>query len=387
MGESVIPPARANVRPQRAGRLRYLDSLRGLAALLVVWLHVAQTYHGIGGEAPVGGQWLYRIAQDLDVGRIGVVVFFLISGFVVPFSFRDDRQGPISDFFIRRAFRIFPAYWLSVPFGAWATYWLWQRPFGPEDFLVNLSLLQDVLGFRPAQGVYWTLFVEWVFYALCALLFARASLHKPARIGWLAAILLLGHSTGGLAIWLGAPLDKFLVFLMLHIAVMLCGTFLRLVLLHEGASVSRSERWWLAGLLSYLLVVLPAGTTWALGFFNNYLTTALGLALFLAGTTFLRVENRLGDALGAISYPVYLFHLAVYLPLYGWLLRQPADSWWRTQHLGVYLIVCLGLTIAVATVVHRYVEQPGIEAGRRCAAWWARRSLARFEPAAERIGS
>ena len=51
-----------------------------------------------------------------------------------------------------------------------------------------------------------------------------------------------------------------------------------------------------------------------------------------------------------------------------WLLsRQPAGSWWRTQHLGVYLALVVVLTIAIAALVHRWVEQPCIRLGHRLA--------------------
>jgi len=51
-----------------------------------------------------------------------------------------------------------------------------------------------------------------------------------------------------------------------------------------------------------------------------------------------------------------------------WLLqRQPQGSWWRTQHLAVYLLANLALTLLLAEAVHRWVEQPSIRLGRRCA--------------------
>jgi peptidoglycan/LPS O-acetylase OafA/YrhL len=78
-------------------RLRRIDALRGIAALLVVWLHVAESYVGLG---PIDGRWMYEFARSIDVGRVGVVAFFLISGFVIPFSIRIDSPAPVGSFLL-----------------------------------------------------------------------------------------------------------------------------------------------------------------------------------------------------------------------------------------------------------------------------------------------
>lgn len=366
------PGAQAPAATRAVSRLRYIDALRAIAALLVVWLHVTQSYAKIDGAGMVDGRWLASVAQDFDIGRMGVAMFFVISGFVIPFSLRMDRPAPIGTFLIKRFFRIYPAYWLSIPFSAFAAWWLWGRPFGVGDFLVNFTLLQDVVGAKPASGVYWTLLVEIAFYLLCVVLVLANSLFNPVRIGVLALVLALAHSAGAFALWLGLPLSRPLVFFPLHLSLMLFGTLYRYCVFERSASLP--ARRLLRALTGFLLVILPAGAIWALGPYNNYVVSvALGLLLFIVGTRWLRIESRLTDWLGGISYSIYLFHLPVYYPIYWWLLQQPAGSWWRAQHIGVYLAVSTALTMVVAAGVHRFVEQPGIRAGRRCAAWWAAR--------------
>ena len=82
------------------GRLRYIDALRGIAALLVLWLHVANCFHTLSPATEAGSRWLNDYVTDIDIGRVGVVIFFLISGFVVPFSIRADGDAPIIPFAI-----------------------------------------------------------------------------------------------------------------------------------------------------------------------------------------------------------------------------------------------------------------------------------------------
>lgn len=59
----------------------------------------------------------------------------MISGFVIPFSARPEQPAAGWDFAIKRLFRIYPAYWLSVFAGAFACYWLSDRPFGLREIL------------------------------------------------------------------------------------------------------------------------------------------------------------------------------------------------------------------------------------------------------------
>ena len=365
-------------------RLRHVDALRAIAALLVVCLHVTQSYARIGADGQTPGRWMAELAQGLDIGRIGVVLFFLISGYVIPSSIHPDRAAPYATFAIKRLFRIYPAYWLSIPFCAFATWWLWGLPFTGADFVVNLTLLQDVFGFRSASGVYWTLLVELVFYLLCIVLSLAGSLGAPLRIALLAGVFAVVHAGGAYALWLGLPLSRPLVFLPLHLSLMLCGTLLRLRA--DGIRLPDRMRWLLPALLAFYLVLFPCAAALARGPVNNYVvSSALGLLLFLVGSRLPRLGTRWLAWLGGISYSIYLFHVPAYMPLYWWISHQPANSWWRAQHVGAYLALSLALTVIVAAGVHRFVERPGIRLGQRVAANWPGRK--RAAPARIEVGA
>ena len=59
-----------------ANRFSHIDALRGIAAFLVIWLHVSEVFVRLSPETMAQGTALYDIAWAVDVGRIGVVVFF-----------------------------------------------------------------------------------------------------------------------------------------------------------------------------------------------------------------------------------------------------------------------------------------------------------------------
>ena len=100
-----------------SARLAYIDSARAIAASLVVWAHSAEVFAKLGPE--ISNRWMDEVAGRLDVGRMGVVVFFAISGFVIPSSLGPREAGATRRFLVRRVFRLFPAYWLSIPLGSY----------------------------------------------------------------------------------------------------------------------------------------------------------------------------------------------------------------------------------------------------------------------------
>ncbi len=361
-----VPGIQASAEP----RLRSIDTLRAIAALLVLWQHVGEVYVRMNGPAVLAGSWLADLADSLNFGRIGVVAFFLVSGFVIPFSMRPGQPAAAQTFVIKRFFRIFPAYWLSVPLGALTGYWIWGREFGLADFLVNLTLLQDLFGMRPAEGLYWTLLMEFVFYGVCVVLLLTHSLGKPRRLLALACGFGLMYVVAMVASRLGLPLlSTAVAFGFLNLSIMLCGTLLRW-LLHDAQVVPdplavRGTRL----LLAVYLFVLPLASLPMVGFARNPLVAyAIGTLLFLlVAAGWLRLQSRLTDWLGRISYSIYLFHPVVFLSVLWMLQRLPPQSAWRTQHLAVYLGVNLLLTLAVAAVVYRWVELPGMRLGQRLA--------------------
>jgi peptidoglycan/LPS O-acetylase OafA/YrhL len=367
-------------------RLRHIDALRAVAALLVLWRHVADFFVQADPSGNAGGRWLQVIADKADVGHVGVIVFFLISGYVIPFSIQTGQPAAVGSFLIKRFFRIFPAYWLSIPLGALTGFWIWKQPFTAQDFAINLTLLQSVVGARPAEGLYWTLLAEWTFYALCVALLLSGSLFNMRRVCVLA-LSLLSVCVLQLAMErMGAPVaGSYVGIACFYLSIMLCGTLYRRCLVDRGNDDTPKLRWGVSALFAAHIVALPIAGWWAAGFGQRaWISSGVGFAVFIVGTRWLRVSTRLTDWLGQISYSIYLFHPVVFMALWWWLLRQPPASWWRTQHLGVYLFVNAGLTIMVAALVYRFVEKPGIRLGHRCAEIWTRRTQCHRQAPLER---
>ena len=369
-GSTAAPPANRD-------RLRYIDTLRAIAALLVVWLHSVQAF---GRVNPASGRnWYIDTVANVDVGHVGVVVFFLISGFVIPFSIKRDAAAPARAFLVKRFFRIFPAYWLSVPLAAGAIWWLWKQPFGGRELAWNFTLLQGALGYRNAEGVYWTLPVELVYYLVCTALLLTRSLFDARRVAIASAALFVVYAalvpTFGRP---GAPLDYDGAQWFLNLSIMLWGTLYRS---HVDARAELRKLDGVANVLFWTLlasyvVVLPllAWKTSTAYMQNSLWTYVIGFAIFLVGTRLVRIETRVTDWLGRISYSIYLFHVIVFMTLQWWLLRLPPGSVGRTQPFWVYVIGGLAVVLVLATLTYYLVEKPGMRLGHRLAARWEARA-------------
>jgi peptidoglycan/LPS O-acetylase OafA/YrhL len=144
-------------------RLRELDALRGLAAVLVVLFHLTM------------GRVEYN--SILKLGTTGVDLFFIISGFVIFMSLEKKPTG--IRFIINRVSRLYPAYWFSVTFSSIVFLVMYNNGVYYDDFgikyLGNLTMFQFYLDFPhrilDIEGVYWTLIIEMIFYIFMFFLF------------------------------------------------------------------------------------------------------------------------------------------------------------------------------------------------------------------------
>lgn len=164
------PSAALAVKPApKHNRLRALDGLRLLAALMVCFYH----YAGRGGE--VSHSWdgsARHLFPDLSAaasyGCLGVQIFFVISGFVICMSSWGRTLG---EFFRSRVSRLYPAYWVAIVLVTAACVALpsVSQPLRLHEILVNLTMLQQPTGVNRVLGVCWTLWTEARFYLLFAL--------------------------------------------------------------------------------------------------------------------------------------------------------------------------------------------------------------------------
>ncbi|MEZ5276930.1 MAG: acyltransferase [Opitutaceae bacterium] len=166
-----------NPPPRRDG---HLDSLRGAAALLVLWMHGGVVL-AEGGADGLATSLCFELPDYLHFGRIGVVIFFALSGYLIAGSLEGADWR--TTFPIKRAFRLYPIYLFSMGVVLLLVDTRWDIP----TLLANLTMVPTLLGRDEMMGLYWTLQTEVVFYGV---------IYLATWVGW-------GRSRRGLFSLLG----------------------------------------------------------------------------------------------------------------------------------------------------------------------------------------
>ncbi len=359
-------------------RIVFAHNLRGVAvaavlschALFMFWIATPTCSELVGlppapAAPPAAIAWLFA-HLPINLGFFGVALFFLISGFVIPFSFK--RQGALG-FLCSRFFRIWPTYacGLAITLVAIGLARLhFRQPFAlPWGAVVaHLLMVRDVAGRPMLDGIVWTLEIEVRFYLLCALLAAslRGGRSLPFVLAGVGCAAL-----GPLALWVlpGLAAAGALGTTAVMIPFLLIGTVFHH---HHQGRLSSAK----AG----LLVAVLAGTFVAAGrlvglygsslaFLCNYLG-AVG-----AFATCYGLRGRLGPSrvlgwLADISYPLYVIH-----GFAGYCFMRVALEYCRQPYvvLGTYLLLVLSL----GALVHHAVELPTNALGKKLASRAERR--------------
>lgn len=300
------------------GQVPGLDGLRGLAALYVVLFHCRLlAFPGFPGNS--GPSWL----GWLMYGRLAVVFFLVLSGFSLAISPARDgwRQGGVTRFLRRRAWRILPPYWaalaLSVVIGYLVVPASHHGPPNVRTVLVYGLVAQDVLTARTPNGAFWSIAVEAELYLLFPLLLlVRRRLGALFLVvGVTLLVVLRGLLTQGASPvegdnWLTPDLAPAFV-----AGLAGAGIFV------ARERVRRLPWHWLAALSALPVMSLMAfqGSRWTVRhYFWVDLAVAPAMVMFLAAIATGRpaflirlLATRPMRGLGDFSYSLYLVHLPI----------------------------------------------------------------------------
>ena len=185
--------------PSARAHVAFLDGLRALAALWVVFSHVWVSQFGMLAHLGLLG----LCTNGLLYSHLAVDLFIVLSGFclILPVCRTGSLpKGPL-DFYFRRARRILPPFYAALAFSLLAALLLQacdHRTLGlpPKAVLVNAALMQDLyLDQNIFNGPFWSIAVEWRIYFLFPLVvWSLTRWGSPATLAWTA---LVGYAMTG----------------------------------------------------------------------------------------------------------------------------------------------------------------------------------------------
>lgn len=147
-------------------RNKNIDMLRGIAALMAAYFHLSGS-SGLSEQTANTGKY----------GYLGVEIFFVISGFILPYSMhkRKYELSNFGKFLTKRIIRIDPAYFVTIIISILLTLLARQPLQNWKSMIAHLGYLNEILGYDAASPVFWTLAIEFQFYLLIGLAFRLIS--------------------------------------------------------------------------------------------------------------------------------------------------------------------------------------------------------------------
>lgn len=337
------------------GRIPVLDGWRAVAISLVLWHHAAMAFY------PTEAQWENSLSR---FGAFGVDIFFALSGLLITrlllLEHAKYNSLHLAGFYVRRAFRILPAFGLFLvgltAIGAWIS-----RAEILSSLLFFRNYLPIDLG-TPESMHLWSLAVEEHFYILwpgLLYLLLRHSRQLAANAAVMLAI--------GIGLWrmLEPSLDPPLFPLVpehfrtdLRLDALLWGSIVAFSL--DGASIEEKLRSQLK-LPAWIAITALA----VAGIYYYSLLTGMFVAVlipFVLAGTYLHPDWLISRALswgpvlwvGRISYSLYLWQQLLLLQPFGHSQESLLHSWpWN-----------LVATFAIAACSYHFIEVPMIGMGR-----------------------
>lgn len=272
-------------------RLSVLDSIRGLAAFVVVIYHFTYRYYEI---YPQSNQLFFSFYE----GKYGVQAFFIISGFVIFMSLNNINK-PI-DFIINRFIRLYPIFWICVilTFTIVSIYGLEGRETTLIQMLLNLSMISNQFGIQNVDGVYWTLLYELKFYFWIFIIYISSNLKNIEKISLFYICIILIFNILNLEQYLAYKILN-QIFIFDYLVYFISGILFYNIYYNQVSKIT-----FLTLVLSFLLCNITSyyhDDFWIISFI--YI-----IFLLFSFHKLNWLSNKYLIVLGTISYPLYLIH-------------------------------------------------------------------------------
>ena len=328
-----------------SNRLKELDALRGIAAVMVVLFH-------LGLPSPEAG-------KVFKFGTTGVDLFFMISGFVIFMSISHVKS--LYEFAVNRFARLYPTYWGGLFFSGFVIcalslmyYHRWPKEFIGK-FLVNITMFQYFLGFPDIESPYWTLAIEMSFYFFVAFLYARNWLiyYKQIGVGMLAIISISYYFYTENELRFVNSVFPLFQFFPLFFSGML---FFEMFKKEKGATYLQYVLIAISFLCQLFLFKCVGGSRNYISY-SEYFLVLSGYFLVFFAIVFRKlsfISNRPLIFMGKISYALYLIHqyfsVSFLIPYF--------NNYLKINIFVVIIFICVPILIVISSFITFYIEAP-----------------------------
>ncbi len=350
---SIAKEKRMKQNKTKSQRIVFLDYLRIFAFMSVL---IGHKFYG-HALSIINNDTIHatpRFALELLLplfhgGGAGVVVFFLISGYIITFVLQTEQ---LIDFIIKRFFRIYPLYITAVLLQVTMNLYTGHGSPNLQTLIPQLLLIGDFLGTPYALGgVEWTLRIEIMFYIFMGILKYLKLLDTHKR--YLPFVIMMAC----LFLAVISPIPSFDIWYEGYVTIY--APFLLLGAMFYLKEIKQISFWFLAGsiaitLLQYYYLISLYQTAWI----GAHFATLSVLIFFVSWTYRDRFESiPTVLLLSNLTYSIYLFHN------WPWdIIKEFFKNFSITiLHPDIQAVLALFL---ICFFMFKFVEKPGIQAGR-----------------------
>ncbi len=328
----------------KSNRILELDALRGIAALMVVLFHFMMERK--------------ELYMGFHIGKMGVELFFLISGFVIFMGLESDSN--CKNFIINRFSRLYPTYWAALISVFVIDFFFAFRNNNFTDvsiytFITNFTMFHFYFKTHEIIDTAWTLIVEMLFYILIIILVIFKLLEKIKLIG----IILIFYSVISTHFFYNYTFVKKIIYwvpLLQYMPLFLAGILFFKIKYEEAKKIENYVIIFIC-LISQISLYNYSGYS---NYFTNILEYSIALSVFFLVFTLLInnklniIVNKYSLFLGKISFSLYLIHKNIFQDLLVRILMKYIQvNFWIAS-----FIIAIPLSILFAYLFTIFIEKP-----------------------------
>ena len=324
----------AAIENRHLGRVHGFDTLRALAAIIILAFHYTSRYGQLYGH-PDGLALFPRL-------NIGIPTFLILSGFLNVMIL--EKSTSILDWSVAKFVRLYPVYWAAgiVTFSVITVFGLPGREIDLQSALVNITMIQQLLHVPHIDGAYWTLQIVLFFYIIVGLVFAARLKNCLTFVFMGLTALHIGDNNFHLFQGMSSETKHIIqsVLVLQHACFFMAG----MLIYHMR---TRIRTWHLAAMALFFVDIYTT-RQWN----GSTLLFLLPVIVFLVSRYRVPgIDNGVFKYIATISYALYIIHQNV-----GFIVIRFAYS--QGAHGYLAIVAATTVTVGLASGLTFFVERP-----------------------------